>query len=78
MGDGAGCGPPWWSKTASGATAENGNTAKSEKRWKSHRVMRITHAIIFLGCLLEWIKLLSGSKKIVLKEDPNVALPEGT
>ncbi|GEM_PF-2488977 len=40
--------------------------------------MRITHAIIFLGCLLEWIKLLSGSKKIVLKEDPNVALPEGT
>jgi carbon starvation protein len=26
-------------------------------------------AIIFLGCLREWIKLLSGSKKIVLNEE---------
>ncbi|WP_395741295.1 carbon starvation CstA family protein [Prosthecobacter sp.] len=34
-------------------------------------------AIIFLGCLVEWIKLLSGSKKVVLKEEPYVALPEG-
>lgn len=34
-------------------------------------------AIIFIGCLIEWIKLLSGSKAIVLKEDPYVALPEG-
>jgi carbon starvation protein len=34
-------------------------------------------AIIFLGCLIEWIKLLSGSKKIVLNEEPYVALPEG-
>lgn len=34
-------------------------------------------AIIFLGCLLEWIKLLSGSKKVVLNESPYVALPEG-
>ncbi len=32
-------------------------------------------AIIFLGCLLEWIKLLSGSKKVVLNEDPYVAAP---
>lgn len=29
-------------------------------------------AIIFLGCLLEWIKLLTGSKKVVLNEDPYV------
>ena len=34
-------------------------------------------AIIFLGCLREWIKLLSGSKKIVLNEEAYVALPEG-
>ncbi|WP_395742795.1 carbon starvation CstA family protein [Prosthecobacter sp.] len=34
-------------------------------------------AIIFLGCLVEWIKLLSGSKKVVLNEEPYVALPEG-
>jgi carbon starvation protein len=31
-------------------------------------------AIIFLGCLREWIKLLNGSKKAVLNEDPYVAL----
>jgi carbon starvation protein len=35
-------------------------------------------AIIFLGCLMEWIKLLSGSKKAVLHEEAYVALPEGT
>jgi carbon starvation protein len=35
-------------------------------------------AIIFLGCLMEWIKLLSGAKKVVLNEEPYVALPEGT
>jgi carbon starvation protein len=34
-------------------------------------------AIIFFGCLIEWIKLLSGSKKIVLNESPYVAMPEG-
>lgn len=34
-------------------------------------------AVIFLGCLVEWIKLLNGSKQAVLKEDPYVALPEG-
>lgn len=34
-------------------------------------------AIIFLGCLREWINLLSGSKKVVLNENPYVALPEG-
>jgi len=34
-------------------------------------------AIIFLGCLREWIKLLNGSKKIVLNEEAYVAMPEG-
>lgn len=33
-------------------------------------------AIIFVGCLREWIRLLSGSKKVVLNEDPYVTLPE--
>jgi len=33
-------------------------------------------AIIFLGCLREWVRLLSGSKKVVLNEDPYVTLPE--
>lgn len=33
-------------------------------------------AVIFLGCLLEWIKLLSGSKAVTLKEDPYVPLGE--
>jgi carbon starvation protein len=33
-------------------------------------------AVIFLGCLAEWVKLLRGSKKAVLHEDPYVALPE--
>ncbi len=32
----------------------------------------IAVAIIFLGCLREWIKLLSGAKKAVLHEDPYV------
>jgi carbon starvation protein len=35
-------------------------------------------AVIFLGCLREWIKLLNGSKKAVLNEDPYVALGHET
>jgi len=34
-------------------------------------------AIIFLGCLREWIKILRGTKVAELHEDPYVALPEG-
>jgi carbon starvation protein len=33
-------------------------------------------AVIFFGCLFEWVRLLSGKKKVVLKEDPYVALPD--
>jgi carbon starvation protein len=36
----------------------------------------IAVAVIFLGCLREWVRLLSGAKKVVLKEDPYVALPK--
>ncbi|RBP46290.1 carbon starvation protein [Roseimicrobium gellanilyticum] len=32
--------------------------------------------VIFFGCLYEWVRLLSGAKKVVLKEDPYVALPD--
>lgn len=38
----------------------------------------IAVAVIFIGCLIEWIKLLNGSKAVVLKEEPYVALPEGS
>ena len=31
-------------------------------------------AVIFLGCLREWVRLLSGKKTAVLREDPYVAL----
>ena len=34
-------------------------------------------AIIFLGCLREWIRILRGTKIAELHEDPYVALPEG-
>ena len=33
-------------------------------------------AVIFLGCLAEWVKLLKGAKKPVLHEDPYVTLPD--
>jgi carbon starvation protein len=33
-------------------------------------------AIIFLGCLAEWVKLLRGTKQPVLHEDPYVVLPD--
>jgi carbon starvation protein len=33
-------------------------------------------AIIFLGCLAEWVRLLSGAKKAQLREEPYVALPD--
>ncbi|MBX7209976.1 MAG: carbon starvation protein A [Verrucomicrobiaceae bacterium] len=34
-------------------------------------------AVIFLGCLREWLLLLGGSKKSELRESPYVPLPEG-
>ncbi len=33
-------------------------------------------AIIFIGCFVEWVRLLSGAKKAQLREDPYVALPD--
>ena len=37
----------------------------------------IAVAVIVVGCVWEWVKLLRGSKKAVLQESPYVALPEG-
>ncbi len=34
-------------------------------------------AVIFVGCAVEWVKLLRGRKAAQLKEGPYVALPEG-
>jgi carbon starvation protein len=33
-------------------------------------------AVIFIGCLLEWVRLLSGAKKAVLNEDPYVPVAD--
>ncbi|MFN0075918.1 MAG: carbon starvation CstA family protein [Prosthecobacter sp.] len=66
-----------------------GGTDKEMKEWAAQQFnftvdtvvtafFLLAVAIIFLGCLREWIKLLSGSKQIVLNEAPYVALPEGT
>ena len=64
-----------------------GGTEKEMKEWAAQQFnftvdtavtafFLLAVAIIFLGCLREWIKLLSGSKKVVLNEEPYVALPE--
>lgn len=60
-----------------------GGTAKELSDWGHFRFNGLVDAwvtgfflaavaLIFLGCLVEWIKLLSGSKKAVLHEDPYV------
>ena len=65
-----------------------GGTEKELKEWAAQQFnftvdtavtafFLLAVALIFLGCLREWIKLLSGSKKVVLNEEPYVALPEG-
>ena len=64
-----------------------GGTPKEMKEWAAQQFnfnvdtavtgfFLLAVAIIFLGCLLEWIKLLSGSKKAVLNEDPYVAVAD--
>jgi carbon starvation protein len=64
-----------------------GGTPKELKEWGAQQFnfnvdvvvtafFLIAVAVIFLGCAREWVRLLSGSKKAVLKEDPYVALPE--
>ncbi len=72
-----------------GAKIAAGGTEKQIAEWSAQKLNFMVDvyvtgfflaavAIIFLGCLVEWIKLISGSKKAVLNESPYVALPEGT
>lgn len=35
-------------------------------------------AIILIGCVYDWVRILSGAKKAVLHESPYVTLPEGS
>lgn len=69
---------------AAGAQLAAGNgTAAEIALWSQKRFDGIVNSwvtgfflvavgIIFLGCLIEWIKLLSGKKKPVLHEDPYI------
>ena len=64
-----------------------GGTAKEMHEWAAQQFnfnvdtfvtgfFLLAVATIFLGCLREWILLLSGTKKVQLREAPYVALPE--
>jgi carbon starvation protein len=70
-----------------GAKIAAGGTEKEMKDWATQQLnfqvdvavtgfFLLAVAVIFLGCLREWIRLLNGAKKVELKEDPYVALPE--
>ena len=70
------------------AKIAGGGTEKELAEWATLRFNGLVDAwvtgfflcavtVIFLGCLREWIKLLSGSKKAILHEEPYVALPGG-
>jgi carbon starvation protein len=72
---------------AFGAKLAAGGTEPQMKEWAAQHFnfqvdvavtgfFLVAVAAIFLGCLWEWIRLLNGAKKSVLKEDPYVALPE--
>jgi carbon starvation protein len=70
-----------------GAKLAAGGTDKEMKEWAAQQFnfqvdvavtgfFLVAVAVIFLGCLREWIRLLSGAKKVELKEDPYVTLPD--
>ncbi len=64
-----------------------GGTPKEMKEWAAQQFnfnvdtavtgfFLLAVAVIFLGCLREWVRLLTGKKKSELKEDPYVALTD--
>ena len=64
-----------------------GGTPKELKEWAAQQFnfqvdtavtafFLLAVAVIFLGCLREWVLILRGAKKSVLHESPYVALPE--
>jgi carbon starvation protein len=70
-----------------GAKVAEGGTPVQMKEWAAQQFnfqvdvavtgfFLVAVAVIFFGCLYEWIRLLSGAKKVELKEDPYVSLPE--
>lgn len=70
-------------KAAGAQLAAGGGTAAEITLWTQKRFdgfvnswvtgfFLVAVGIIFIGCLIEWIKLLSGSKKPVLHEDPYI------
>ena len=70
-----------------GAKIAAGGTEPQMKEWAAQQFnfqvdvfvtgfFLLAVAVIFLGCLYEWVRLLSGAKKAMLKEDPYVTLPE--
>jgi carbon starvation protein len=70
-----------------GAKLAAGGTEPQMKEWAAQQFnfqvdvavtgfFLVAVAVIFLGCLREWTRLLSGAKKVELKEDPYVALPD--
>jgi carbon starvation protein len=70
-----------------GARLAEGGTDAQMKEWAAQQFnfqvdvavtgfFLVAVAVIFLGCLYEWVRLLSGRKQVVLREDPYVSLPE--
>lgn len=66
----------------------NGGTEKELREWGAQvfnfkvdtivtAFFLVAVAVIFLGCLREWLRLLRGTKVAELHEEPYVALPEG-
>ena len=62
-----------------------GGTAEQIREWGIRKFNAVVNvvvtsffltavAVIFLGCLREWVRMLSGKKTAVLREDPYVAL----
>jgi len=70
------------------AKIAGGGTAEQIREWGIRKFNAVVNvvvtsffltavALIFLGCLREWVRLLAGKKTAVLREDPYVALVEG-
>lgn len=64
-------------KIAAGGTAQElTDWAKVQMNYQVDAVVTgfflVAVTVIFLGCLYEWVRLLSGAKKAVLREDPYV------
>ena len=68
-----------------GSKIANGGTPQQIKDWSAQQInfqvdvvvtafFLIAVAIVFVGCAIEWARLLSGSKKAETKESPYIKL----